>query len=426
MKLWAKIFIALGLGVIAGTVLGPQADIFAPIGTSFLKLLNMIIVPLIFASMVDGITNIPSTKELGRIGATTLGLYAVTTLIAISFGLFFATSFPLGNLLVGNIPSLETLPSASTVSLSAPITSTLSMQEILLSAIPKNPIKAFAEQNVLQIIVFAIFFGCALTLSGQKGKPVKELIEAISVTMQKLTHLIMKISPIGVFALMATAVGNMGLMLLIPVSLFLLMYYLACLTHVGVVFCGLLRGVARLPVTPFFRGVKDIFATSVSTCSSSASLPVAMECVTEKLGVSKGLANFVLPLGCSLNMNGSALFQTMAAIFIAQAYGMELSVQTLITLSLTVLFATIGTASVPGAGFMMLSIVFSSIGIPLEGLALLAGIDRLRDMGTTSLNIIGDSVCAVVVAANEGELNIETYLSNGSPALTNEAVSLKE
>ncbi len=412
MKLWMKIFIALGCGIVTGSILGPNADIFSWVGSSFLKLLNMLIVPLIFSSMVSGITSIPSTKELGRIGGTTLGLYILSTVLAIALGLFLALSFPLGPSLSTAVQTFSSSDTVSSSLLAAPISQqSHSFHDIVLSVIPKNPIKAFAEQNVLQIIVFAIFFGLALNMSGARGASVKAVIEAISLVMQRMTSIIMKFSPIGVFALMATAVGNLGLGILVPVSLFLLLYYFACIVHIIVVFCGLLKGISGLSPLPFFSGIRDLLLTAISTCSSSASLPVAMQCVTERLGVGRGLANFVLPLGCSLNMNGSALFQTMAAIFIADAYGVPLSAEICTTLCLTVLFATIGTASIPGAGFMMLSIVFSSIGIPLEGLALLAGIDRLRDMGTTSLNVIGDAVCAVVVSEREGDLNKELYYS---------------
>lgn len=408
MKLWQKIFIALGCGIVTGLIFGTKVTAISWIGSSFLQLLNMLIVPLIFSSMVSGITSIPTTKELGRIGGKTLLLYLFSTMFAIFLGLFLAMNIPIGSTLSETV---QTMNSAATIS-PAPLSSTPTLSDLFLSSIPKNPFKAFAEQNVLQIIVFGCFFGIALNMSGQRGGAVKEAIESLSLVMQKMTSIVMRFSPIGVFALMATAIGNLGIQTLIPVALFLVLYYVACLIHIFTVFASLLRGVAGLRLMPFFKGTRDLTLTAVSTCSSSACLPVAMQCATEKLGISKAFANFVLPLGCSLNMNGSALFQIMASVFIADAYGIPLSVEICTTLCITVLFATIGTASIPGAGFMMLSIVFSAIGVPLEGLGLLAGIDRLRDMGTTSLNVLGDAVCAVVVAEKEGELNQAMYYSD--------------
>lgn len=227
----------------------------------------------------------------------------------------------------------------------------------------------------------------------------------------------MQFSPYGVFALMAWATGSFGLDVLLPVCKFLLSYYAACIIFSGIVFSFILKGMANLKPWPFFKGMTEAMATAASTCSSSATLPITLECAQEKLGVSKNLSSFVLPLGCSLNMNGSALFQAMSAIFIAQCYGITLDWNHYLTLFTTIILATLGTASVPGGGLMMLSIVFTSIGIPLEGLAILAGIDRLRDMGTTILNITGDAVCCVYIAKKEGELNEACYYNQGTPEL---------
>jgi DAACS family dicarboxylate/amino acid:cation (Na+ or H+) symporter len=226
--------------------------------------------------------------------------------------------------------------------------------------------------------------------------------------MFRMTAMVMSLSPFGVFALMAYAIGSFGYDVLAPVFKFLITYYLACLAFIFCVFCGVLR-LAKLSILPFFRSMTSVFATAASTCSSSATLPASIECATQQLGISKNLANFVLPLGCSLNMNGSAMFQVMSACFIAQAYGIELHWQHIAAISFTVIMATLGTASIPGGGFLMLSIVFNSVGIPLEGLAILAGIDRLRDMATTVLNITGDVVCAIYVAKKEGDLDETTY-----------------
>ncbi len=406
MESWKKIFIAIGSGIFLGTTMGSNAALFFPIGLTFLKLLNMLIIPLIFCSMVSGIGKIPKTQDLRKISGIAIILYALSTTCAIALGLFIGFSTPIGASLTDTIFQIEAPLSHPIGSISAS-----SWHDVILSAIPKNPIKSFSDQNIIQTIIFALFFGVALRLTGKKGLPVQELIESISFVMHQMTSIVMKFSPIGVFALMSSSVGNLGAQMLLPIALFLLIYYATCLIHLGVISYGFLRGVAGLELKPFFRNIKEALLTSISTCSSSAALPIAMKTATEKLGVGKQLSDFILPLSCSLNMNGSALFQVMASIFIADAYGIILTVEKCMTLSLTVLLATIGTASIPGAGFMTLSIVFRSIGIPLEGLVLLAGIDRLRDMATTSINIVSDIICTVVVAEKTGEFNAALFYS---------------
>ncbi|MGR3951705.1 MAG: dicarboxylate/amino acid:cation symporter [Chlamydia sp.] len=407
MESWKKIFIAIGSGIFLGTIMGSNAAIFLPIGLTFLKILNMLIIPLIFCSMVSGIGKIPKTQDLRKISGIAIILYAISTMCAIALGLFIGFSTPIGASLTDTIFQIE-------APLSHPIGS--SWHDVILSAIPKNPIKSFSDQNVIQTIIFALFFGVALRLTEKKGLPAQELIESISFVMHQMTSMVMKFSPIGVFALMSSSVGNLGAQMLLPIALFLLIYYATCLIHLGIISYGFLRGIAGLELKPFFRNIKEALLTSISTCSSSAALPIAMKTATEKLGVGKQLSDFILPLSCSLNMNGSALFQIMASIFIADAYGIILTVEKCMTLSLTVLLATIGTASIPGAGFMTLSIVFLSTGIPLEGLVLLAGIDRLRDMATTSINIVSDIICTVVVAEKTGEFNAALFYSKNGIA----------
>jgi Na+/H+-dicarboxylate symporter len=399
MKLWAQIVIAIVLGTGCGFFLGPDAIHLKPIGTLFLNLLSMLIVPLIFASMTCGIINMSDTGKLGRCGLIAVVLYAVTTLIAILFGITFSSWLNLGSelhLVQESLVETKPLPNFT---------------ELIITLVPKNPVSAFAEGNVLQIIVFSIFFGVSLNLAGSKAKPVIDILQSLNAIMFRLTGIVMSFTPIGVFALMAWTTGSFGLDVLIPVVKFLLSYWLACAVFALVVFCGILKFLARLSPWPFFKNMGSVMATTASTCSSSASLPVTMQVAEEKLGISKGLTNFIMPLGCSLNMNGSALFQAMSALFLAQAYGIELQAPQIIALVTTVLMATLGTASIPGAGLLMLSLVFASVGIPLEGIAVLAGIDRLRDMATTTLNITGDAVCAVYVAKREKELSLETYYS---------------
>lgn len=397
MKLWMKIMIALVLGTVVGLTLGERAQILKPVGTIFLSLINMIIVLLVFSSMTVGITSIHDPKKLGRVGIKTLLLYLSTTVIAIIIGLTFSKIFNLsGGLNLENpyVIDVENAPSLS---------------EIFQSIIPSNPVASLATGNILQIIVFSIFLGISINFAGTKGKPLLSVLESLADVMYRLTSIIMEFSPIGVFAIMASVAGEFGLKVLLPLLKFLTVYYVACALHVIVVFCGILWFMARLHPWPFFRGMGDAIMVAFSTCSSSATLPVSMHCAQENLGVSKNISSFVLPLGSTINMNGAAIYQGMAAVFIAQTYGIALGWQSLITLVVTATLAAVGAAGIPGSGFIMLSVVFSSIGLPLEGLALLAGIDRVREMGSTVLNILGDAVCAVYVAKGEGEFDERQY-----------------
>ncbi len=396
MKLWVKIFIGLILGAITGLILGDNAVYLKPLGTIFLSLINMIIVLLILSSMTVGITSIHDPKKLGRVGGKTIGIYLMTTLIAIVTGLIFANMFQVGQ---GLALQATTVTEAKTPSIS----------DIVLSIIPTNPIAAMVNGNILQVIVFAVFLGLAINFSGPKGKPLLHFLESLADVMYRLTSLIMEFSPIGVFGLMAWVTGTFGLTLLMPLFKFLGIYYLVCIFHFFVVYGGLLKGMGRLQLWPFLRGMGDAIMMAFSTCSSAATLPVAMHCAQENLGVSKNISGFVLPLGITMNMNGGAIYQAMGAVFVANAYGIPLDLYSYVTLVLTTTFSAIGTAGIPGGGFIMLSAVLTSVGLPLEGLAILAGIDRLRDMMTTVLNILGDAAVTVFIAKQEGELDERQY-----------------
>lgn len=396
MKLWVKIFIGLILGAITGLILGEKAVYIKPLGTIFLNLINMIIVLLILSSMAVGITSIHDPKKLGRVGGKTIGIYLLTTLIAIVAALLWANFFQVG----------EGLGLQATTTAQA---NTPSLGDIILSIIPSNPIAAMVNGNILQIIVFAVFLGIAINFSGSKGKPLLHFLESLADVMYRLTSLIMEFSPIGVFGLMAWVTGTFGLTLLMPLLKFLGIYYLACLFHFVVVYGVLLKGIGGLQLWPFFKGMRDAIMMAFSTCSSAATLPVAMHCAQENLGVSKNISGFVLPLGITMNMNGGAIYQAMGAVFVANAYGISLDLSNYVTLVLTTTFSAIGTAGIPGGGFIMLSAVLTSVGLPLEGLAILAGIDRLRDMMTTVLNILGDAAVTVLIAKQEGELDERQY-----------------
>lgn len=393
MKLWMKILIALVLGIVIGLVFGESAEVLKPIGDIFLRLINMIIVLLVLSSMTVGITSIHDPQKLGRVGLKTLFLYLITTVLAITIGLFIAKIFEPGS-------GLNLIRTGEIVVQKSP-----SLGHIILSVIPENPVRSLAERNMLQIIVFAIFLGISINFAGEKGRPLLEFLESLADVMYRLTSIVMEFSPIGVFAIMASVSGKFGVKVLIPLLKFLLTFYAACFIHILVVFCGLLWLFAKLHPWPFFRGMGDAIMFAFSTASSSATLPVSMHCVQENLGVSKNISSFVLPLGSTVNMNGAAIFQGMSVIFIAQAYGIDLDWHSIITIVVTATLSAIGAAGIPGSGFIMLSVAFTSVGLPIEGLGLLAGIDRIREMGSTVLNVLGDSVVAVYIAKQEGELD---------------------
>ena len=398
MKLWLKIVIGLVLGVVVGALMGPKGVYLRPLGTLFLSLVNMLVIPLIFSSMALGVTSIHDPKKLGRVGLKTLLLYLLTTVIAICLGLVFAYLIKPG-MGVGLV-----LPVPATTTENIP-----TVWSMLLDIVPSNPVRAMSEGNILQVITFAVFIGIVINLTGKKADPVLRFLEGLAEVMYRLTNIVMQFAPFGIFGIMVWVTGTFGWAILLPLAKFLLTNYVASLAHVILVFCGILVLLAGLRPLPFFKGMGDAIMMAFSTCSSSATLPVSLHCVQQNLGVSKNIANFVIPLGSTVNMNGAAISQAVAAIFVAQAYGITLEWPAILTIVATATVSAIGAAGIPGTGLLMLSVVFSAVGLPLEGIAIIAGVDRLREMVSTILNILGDAVVAVYVAKTEKELNVDQY-----------------
>ena len=397
MKPWLKILIGLVLGIATGLILNRQLEILSLLGKAFIDLLKMLVGLIVFSSLVVGMCHINDPKKLGRIGLRTLLFYVVTTLIAICFGLIMVYVVQPGS----NLHLVLPVGHGSEAS--------LSLIDFLFSIVPSNPFAAFSEGNILQIIVFAIFFAFAITLSGERGKPVLSLIESLSEVMAKLTHVVMKFAPYGVFALIATAVGAIGSKIILPLFWAVGCIIAGCVLQIFIIFTLALKHMAKVKVAPFFKGMKDAMAVAFTTSSSSATLPVSLECARDHLGVSSDISGFVLSLGSTINMNGTAIGQSVLAIFIAQAYGIEVSFVSLFVLMFTTLVSAVGTAGIPGSGLVMLSIVLNAMGLPLEGIALVAGIDRLRDMFATVVNILGDAVATVYVAKKENQINETKY-----------------
>ncbi|MBN2752441.1 MAG: dicarboxylate/amino acid:cation symporter [Rhodospirillaceae bacterium] len=398
IPLWQKIMIGLVLGLIVGLVFGKSAGVIKPIGTAFISGIKMLIVPLVFVSLVTGVTSMRDPAKMGRVGIKTIGLYLLTTAAAITIGLVLGTVMAPG--------AGVSMEAAKAVAPKAPP----SLVSTLVGLIPTNPIAAMSNGNVLQVIVFAILFGLAINMSGKAGEKVRDAFESLAEVIYKLTGIVIWFAPFGVFALMAWTAGTYGLDLLLPLAMVILAVYLGCVLHAFLVYGGALWAAGINPLR-FFKGIAEAAAVAFTTTSSSGTLPVTMSCAQKNIGVSQGVSGFVLPLGATINMDGTALYQGVCALFVAQVFGVQLSPGDYVTIILTATLASIGTAGVPGAGLIMLSLVLSSVGLPLEGVAIIAGIDRVLDMARTSLNVIGDGMVATLVAKSEGELDMAVFNS---------------
>lgn len=387
--LW-QILAAFLLALIVGLILGEDATFVQPLGDLFLRLIKFIIVPLILATIIVGVTNAGDLKKLGRMGGKTITFYLVTSFLAVAIGLAVASILSPGTgvdvtLNEENVPSGETQ----------------SVVDTLLNIIPTNPIESLATANVLQIIFFAIFLGLGITMVGEKAEPVKRFFDGLSEIMYKITSVVMKLVPIGIFGLLAPIVGQYGLDVLMPLMKLILAVLIACLIQVAIVYSFALKTLVKMNPIEFFKGILPAATVAFSTCSSSGTLPVTMKNTEENLGVSKDTSSFVLPLGATINMDGTAIYQGIAVMFTAQYFGESLTFAQLIVVALVATLASIGAAGVPGAGMVMLTMTLSAVNLPLEAIALIAGIDRILDMMRTSVNIMGDATAAVVVDRSE-------------------------
>lgn len=397
IPLWQKIVGALILGLMTGIVFGESAQALKPIGTLFINLIKMLIVPLVFVTLVTGIIAMEDLKKMRRVGAKTFLIYLFTTAIAITIGLFVGVLLEPG---VG--VSLETA-SAMTVK-EAP-----SLVDTLLNVITKNPFSSFANGNVLQIIFFAIILGISINLSGEKGEPAKNFFNSIAEAMYKMTEIVMAFAPFGVYALMAWVSASYGADVLFSLGKVIFGVYLAALIHVLFTIGGGVSFIAKLNPLRFFKGIVTAQTVAFTSTSSSGTLPITTQNTTQNLGVSKPIASFVLPLGATINMDGTALYQGVCVMFVAQAFGISLGMEEFMIIILTSTLASIGTAGVPGAGLIMLTLVLTSVGLPIEGVAIIAGIDRILDMARTTVNVTGDAMTSVLIAKSENELDEDIY-----------------
>jgi len=376
-----------------------------PVGDIFVRLLNMIAVPLVLASLIVGAASLTDLKHIAKVGGKTLGFYALTAVIAITIGLVFANLIQPGHIMSPESKDrlIETYQEDTKTKLEQNVS--MNIVEFLVNIVPKNPFNAIANGDFLPIVFFAILTGVFLMqIPKEKSKPVITFFEGVSEAMIKLVEKVMLIAPYAVFTLIAATVAEFGFSILQTLLWYSITVVLGLLVLTFVEYPILLKIFTKIGIIDFFRTQKQVLAVAFSTSSSAATLPVTMDVCEKKLGVPNRIASFVLPLGTTVNMDGTALYQAVATMFIAQVYGFDLNLTQQITIVLTAALAAVGTAPVPGVGLLMLIIVLKSVGVPEEGIALIIGVDRLLDMCRTVPNVLADSLACVVVATSEGEL----------------------
>ena len=430
MKLWQKVLIGLTLGILVGILLNPEGPLGAgvsdfllqatgansadfltqyvkPVGTVFINLIKMVVVPLIFFSLIAGITSMTEPAAFKRVGSKAVTWYLCTGAFAVCIGLFFGHVFH-----PGQGVDLSLLAPADAKAPPPSVYEGLNglqiVIKIIVDVIPTNVFKAMAEDHILQVVVFAIFVGVTINSLGDKVKMLREFVQQIASVVFKLIETIVKFSPYGVFALISWVVGTQGFGIIISLS------WLACVVVMALFAQYLLFGLlllvfGKLSSMPFYRKVLETQSLAFSTSSSKATLPTAMRVANERMGVSQPSTSFVLPLGASINMDGTAIYLGISALFIAQANGIVLDPHHYLLLILTATLGSIGAAGIPSGSLIMMGMVFTSVGLPLEGIALIAGIDRILDMLRTTINITGDTVITVIVDRSEGALDEAKY-----------------
>jgi len=393
LKVHTQILIAIVLGVVVGILLGEKAAHIKIVGDMFIRLLKAIIIPLILASMVAGIVSLGDVRKLGRIGLRTFIYYTVTTTLAVGVGLILVNLMKPG---VGVDIGAETVADLSDREVP-------SVVSIIRDIIPANIFDAMAKDKVLSVIFFSLLLGVAISSVGEKGKPLVSFFEAFNSVMMKITDWIMRLAPFGVFALMAYTIGSMGLSVIRPLIVYMATVVIGLTIHASVTLPVLLKTFGKYSPLKFIRDVFSAVATAFSTASSAATLPITMDCLQENTGVSNKVTSFVLPLGATVNMDGTALYEAVAAMFIAQAYGIDLSIGQQLIIMLTATLASIGAAAIPGAGLVTMVIVLRAVNLPLEGIGMILAVDRILDMLRTAVNVWGDACGATVIANLEGE-----------------------
>ena len=389
MSLAMQIFIALILAIIAGLLMQKYSDFavsyIKPFGTIFLNLVKFIVGPIVLFSIMSGVISLKDIRKVESIGGITVVYYFCTTAVATVIGLVIA------NLFHGFFPVLET----SSLTYEAPAAT--SPMDVIVNIFPSNFLAPITEANMLQVIVMALLIGFAVILIGESASAAVNGINRWNDIFMKVMEMILKLSPLGVFALLCPVVAENGAKVIGSLAMVLLAAYIGYLLHAIVVYSLTVHTLGGLSPIEFFKGMMPAILFAFSSASSVGTLPLNMEC-TEELGASKEVSSFVLPLGATINMDGTAIYQGVCAIFIASCYGIHLTLSQMVKIVLTATLASVGTAGVPGAGMIMLAMVLASVGLPIDGIALVAGVDRIFDMGRTTLNITGDASCAIIVS----------------------------
>lgn len=422
--LTTRIFIALLLGAAVGVILhyvvpaGHIKDdiiingVFYVVGQGFIRLMQMLVAPLVLCSLICGSMAIGDTKKLGQVGVRTLVFYLVTTALAITVALSVANLINPGMGL-----DISSIKSATDVTTDA--AQTTSFSETLLNIIPKNPFTSLAEGNMLQIIVFALIVGVILAKLGERTEAVANFFSQFNDVMMEMTMIVMKIAPIGVFCLIGKTFAGIGFDAFVPLLKYMAAVLLALAVQCLVVYLGLLKIFTGLNPVKFLKNFFPVMAFAFSTATSNATIPLSIDTLAKKMGVSKKISSFTIPLGATINMDGTAIMQGAAVVFVAQAFGIDLSITDYITVIGTATLASIGTAGVPGVGLITLTMVFNSIGLPVEGIGLIMGIDRILDMTRTAVNITGDAVCTTIVANMNQALDKDVFLRSGGSKTDN-------
>lgn len=400
LSLAVQIFIGLGLGIIAGLLfmMAGKADFAVnyvkPFGTIFLNLIKFIVVPIVLCSIIAGVISMRDIRKVGSIGWKTVVYYMMTTACAVVIGLVFS------NLFKGFFKVLET------ANLEYEVATTTNFMDTLVNIFPSNIIQPLSSATMLQVIVIALFFGFGIILAEDKGEPLAKVIVSLSDVSMVIMELILKLSPIGVFCLITPVVAENGPKILGSLAMVLLTAYVCYAIHAIVVYSSTVKAMGGLSPAAFFKGMAPAMIMAFSSASSVGTLPLNMECA-EKLGAKRDVASFVLPLGATINMDGTAIYQGVCAVFIASCFGIDLTLTQMLTIVLTATLASVGTAGVPGSGMIMLAMVLQSVGLPVEGIALVAGVDRIFDMGRTVVNITGDAACAIIVSNLEDKKELK-------------------
>ena len=410
LSLTTKILVALLLGSITGIIVFQLPDgvfkdtilingVFQLVGQLFLRGIMMLVVPLVFISLANGAASMGDIKKLGRVGGKTVAFYLTTTAVAVAIALSLGYFLkPGAGLDLEMIKAVKTTAATKT-----PLVQTL------YEMVPKNITLAMSDGNMLQIIIVAVLVGIGLSLLGKKGESLINLLENLNDLIMKLVDIVMNFASIGVFGLIAKTFATVGYVAMIPLMKYILTIYLGLILVSVLGYASLLKGFTGLSIKKFYKKFFPAMSVAFSTASSNATVPVNLDICEKKLGVSKGIAAFTIPLGATVNMNGTAIMQGVATFFVAQAYGIPVTLGMMATVVLTSTIASIGTAGVPGASIIMLSMVFQSVGLPLEGIGLIMGVDRLVDMGRTVVNITGDAICTVIIAKQEKELDVDVF-----------------